>query len=103
MEKLSKQHRRSIAEPAREPRVVRRILLTCGILSSLLYFSMNVYFLTHWVGYSSVSQTISELSAVGAPTRPLWVLFGTVYALLLAAFGYGVWQSAQGNRLLRDV
>jgi acetyl esterase/lipase len=103
MEKSLKQRRRSAAEPVREPRVVRRVLLTCGILSSLLYVAMNVYFPIRWDGYSSVSQTVSELSAVGAPTRPLWVVFGSVYALLLAAFGYGVWQSARGNRLLRVV
>jgi Protein of unknown function (DUF998) len=80
-----------------------RRLLTCGILSSLLYIAMNVYFPMQWHGYSSVSQTVSELSAIGAPTRPLWVLFGIVYALLLTAFGYGVWQLARGNRPLRIV
>lgn len=81
----------------------RRLLLSCGILSSLLYVAMNVYFPMLWDGYSSASQTVSELSAVGVPTRPLWVLLGSVYALLLAAFGYGVWQSARGNRPLRVV
>ena len=87
----------------REPSVVRKVLLSCGAVSSLLYGAMNVYFPTQWDGYSSFSQTVSELSAIGAPTRPLWVLFGSVYALLLTAFGYGVWQSARDNRLLRDV
>jgi acetyl esterase/lipase len=81
----------------------RKLLLSCGILSSLLYVAMNVYFPMQWDGYSSTSQTVSELSAVGAPARPLWVLLGSVYALLLAAFGYGVWQSARGNRALRVV
>ena len=81
----------------------RRLLLSCGILSSLLYVAMNIYFPMLWDGYSSASQTVSELSAVGAPTRLLWALLGSVYALLLAAFGYGVWQSARGNRPLRVV
>ena len=103
MEKSLKQNRRSAAELLREPRVVPRLLLTCGILSSLLYVAMNVYFPMQWDGYSSASQTVSELSAVGAPTRPLWVLLSTVYALLLTALGYGVWQSARGNRPLRVV
>ena len=70
----------------REPSVVRKVLLICGVVSSLLYVAMNVYFPTQWDGYSSFSQTVSELSAVGAPTRPLWVLFGSVYAFLLTAF-----------------
>ena len=86
-----------------EPRVFRSALLMCGALSSLLYAGMNIYFPMQWDAYSSFSQTVSELSAVGAPTRPLWIVLGGVYALLLAAFGYGVWQSAQGNRPLRVV
>src|SRR5688572_25808346 len=87
----------------REQGVVRRVLLACGVLSSLLYVAMNIYFPMQWDGYSSFSQTVSELSAVGAPTRPLWIVLGSVYALLLAAFGYGVWQAAPGNRPLRVV
>jgi acetyl esterase/lipase len=95
-------NRRSAAELLREPRVPR-LLLTFGILASLLYVAMNIYFPMQWDGYSSASQTVSELSAVGAPTRPLWVLLGGVYALLIATFGYGVCQSARGNRPLRVV
>jgi hypothetical protein len=45
--------------------------------------------------------SISELSAIGAPTRPLWVALGTVYAFLMTAFGCGVWKSAGTNRPLR--
>jgi acetyl esterase/lipase len=103
VKKSLKQRDGRAAEPIREPRVLRRVLLTCGILSSLLYVAINVYFPMQWDGYSSTSQTVSELSAVGAPTRTLWVLLGGVYAFLIAAFGYGVWQSAQGNRPLRVV
>jgi hypothetical protein len=51
----------------------RKALLACGILSSLLYIAMNVFVPMRWQGYSSASQTVSELSAIGAPTRPLWV------------------------------
>lgn len=81
--------------------MMRRTLLVCGILSSLLYVAMNVFVPMLYEGYSSVSQTVSELSAIGAPTRPLWVLLGTVYTLLVAAFGWGVWMSAGRNRQLR--
>jgi hypothetical protein len=83
--------------------MVRRALLLCGILSSLLYVAMNVFVAMHWQGYSSISQTVSELSAIDAPTRPLWVPLGIAYTLLVAAFGVGVWQSAGRNRLLRMV
>ena len=54
-------------------------------------------------GYSRLSQTISELSAIGAPTRSLWMLLGAVYTVLVTAFGWGVWKSAGRDRALRIV
>ena len=81
--------------------MTRKILLMCGIVSSLLYVAMNVIVPMQWEGYSSASQTVSELSAIGAPTRPLWVPLGVAYTLLVAAFGWGVWRSARRNRPLR--
>src|SRR4051795_330093 len=81
--------------------MTRRILLTCGIVSSLLYVAMNVFVPLQWDGYSSASQTVSELSAIGAPTRPLWVPLGLAYTLLVAAFGWGVRASVRQNRPLR--
>jgi hypothetical protein len=78
-------------------------LLTCGILSSLLYAGMLAVVPVFWEGYSSASQTVSELSAIGAPTRSIWVPLGIVYTLLVAAFGWGVWLSARGSRPLRVV
>ena len=81
--------------------MTRKILLICGIVSSLLYVAMNVFVPMQWEGYSPASQTVSELSAIGAPTRPLWVPFGVAYTLLVAAFGWGVWASARQNRSLR--
>jgi hypothetical protein len=82
-------------------KMARKPLLVCGILSSLLYVAMNVFIPMQWEGYSSASQTISELSAIGAPTRRLWVPLGTVYTLLVAAFGWGVLASSRRNRPLR--
>jgi hypothetical protein len=78
-------------------------LLVCGILSSLLYVAMNIIVPMQWEGYSIVSQTVSELSAIDAPTRPLWVMLGTVYGVLVTAFGCGIWVSARHNRSLRIV
>ena len=83
--------------------MVRKLSLICGILSSLLYVAMNVFVAMQWEGYSSASQTVSELSAIGAPTRSLWVLLGMAYTLLVSAFGWGVWASARRNRALRVV
>jgi len=78
-----------------------KILLMCGIVSSLLYVAMIVFGPMQWEGYRSASQTVSELSAIGTPTRPLWVPLGIAYTLLVAAFGWGVWASARQKRPLR--
>jgi hypothetical protein len=83
--------------------MVRKILLICGILSSLLYVAMNIVVPMQWEVYSSASQTVSELSAIGAPTRQLWVLLVIPYTLLVAAFGWGIWISAGRSRPLRVV
>ena len=82
---------------------MRKLLLICGILSSLLYAAMTIFVAMQWEGYSSASQTVSELSAIGAPTRPQWVLLGIAYTSLLTAFGWGVWGSARRNRPLAVV
>jgi hypothetical protein len=81
--------------------MLRKLLLVCGVVSSLLYVAMTVLVAMQWEGYSSASQTISELSAIGAPTRSIWVLPATVYTLLVTAFGWGVWKSSGQIRKLR--
>jgi hypothetical protein len=81
--------------------MARKAFLVCGILASLLYVAMNVFVPLQWPGYSFASRVISELSAIDAPTRALWVPLGTIYSVLMLAFGWGVWASARGNRPLR--
>ena len=83
--------------------MTRRFLLACGVLAALWFAAMNILVPMQWADYSSASQTVSELSAVGAPTRSVWMALGSVYSLLIAAFGFGVWKSARGNRALRVV
>ena len=86
-----------------QPKKVQMILLICGIFSSLLYVAMNIFVAMQYEGYNSASQTVSELSAIDSPTRSLWVSLAIVYALLMIAFGWGVWKSAARNRRLRIV
>src|SRR5262249_62287467 len=83
--------------------MARKTLLACGFIASVLYLAMNIFVPMRWPAYSSFSQTISELSAIDAPTRPLWVPLGIIYTLLVAAFGAGIWQSTYRNRRLRIV
>jgi hypothetical protein len=75
--------------------------LACGILSSLLYAAMNVVVPIWYEGYGLSSQTVSELSAIGAPTRTLWISLGALHAFLVICFGWGVWKSAGSKRALR--
>lgn len=89
--------------PDRSPAsVVRKVLLACGILAALLYaVAHDVLAATLYKGYSPLSQTVSELSSIGAPTRPAVTAVVLIYGALLIAFGIGVWQSARGKRALR--
>ena len=84
-----------------EPETMRKVLLTCGILSTLWYIIINIFVPTQYPGYNSVTFTVSELSAIDAPTRILWVLLGMLYPLLYIAFGWGVLRSTAGRRHLR--
>lgn len=76
-------------------------LLVCGIIAPLLYIATDVVLTMRWEGYSYRDQTISELNAIGAPTRPLSIALGLVGYLFLIVFGVGVWRAAPGNRKLR--
>ena len=75
----------------------RKYLLYCGVAASLLYIAMNIFIPFLDKGYNWVTQTVSELSAVDAPTRPLWFPLGIIYTLLIAVFGLGVFRSAEGK------
>ena len=82
-------------------RSMLKFLLFGGIASSLWYTFMNLFVPYFYPGYSSFSLTVSELSAIGAPTRILWVLLGTLYPLLYSAFGWGILFTAGNDRRLR--
>lgn len=78
-------------------------LLFCGILSSIWYILINCYVPLQDEAYSVATLTVSELSAIGDPTRILWVLLVLAYPLLFSAFGWGVMMTAEGKRALRTV
>ena len=79
----------------------RRVLLLCGVLSPVLYALADAISGTLLAGYSFRDQTISELGAMGAPSRSLFSALLFVVYLLMGAFGVGVWRSAAGRRLVR--
>ncbi|MGZ5285999.1 MAG: DUF998 domain-containing protein [Flavisolibacter sp.] len=77
----------------------QKALLHCGILSSVLYFAINLIVPYQWAGYSYQTQTVSELSAINAPTRLLWLVLVTPYTFLILAFGMGVYKTAEKRSL----
>ena len=81
--------------------MLRKVLLTCGIASALLYLADDVIAGTLWQGYDFTAQAFSDYSAIGAPTRQFILLLSPVYSALVIAFGVGVWSSAGPRRALR--
>jgi hypothetical protein len=82
-------------------KTVRKVLLVCGILAPLLYISSDIVAAMLWEGYSYINQSVSELRAIGALTRPLLVPILVIYAVLEIAFGLGVRGAAGRKRALR--
>lgn len=81
--------------------LLKKVLLICGILSSLVYVGADILAATQWKGYSYTDQMISELMAIEAPTRPLMISLLTIYDALVIAFGLGVWATNSRKRALR--
>jgi len=80
--------------------MLRKILLVSGFISSLLYGAMIGAI--RYEGYSLISQVPSEPTAIGAPTRSLWMWLGAVYTVLMGAFGWGVWKSEIARASCRE-
>ena len=80
-----------------------KALLICGILSPVLYAIADVVAGLQLEGYSFRDQTISELGAIGAPSRPLFAVLLLVVYGLMVAFGVGIRKAAGGNRRLKIV
>jgi hypothetical protein len=81
---------------------VTRLLLTCGAAAAVLFILTDIEAATlFYPGYDYASQQVSELSAIGAPSRDFWTIMGYPYALLTLAFAAGVWLAAAGRASLR--
>jgi hypothetical protein len=83
--------------------MTRKLLLVCGIIAPLLYLATISVAPMLWENYSSTSQTVSELFAIGAPSKSFVVPLFLTYSVLIIAFGIGVWRSAGPKRALRVV
>jgi hypothetical protein len=85
----------------RRRRMARNALLACGIGASATYVAANVVGALRGGGYSSVNQSVSELTAIDAPSRPSALPIFVASDVLSLAFGIGVVASAGRNRPLR--
>lgn len=93
---------RNATHPARLETGMRRALIACGIVSSLLYLATDVVGGLRYQGYSFTSQAISELGAIGAPSKAFVDPLFTAYQFLVFMFGIGLLREAAGrNRALR--
>ncbi|WP_213979477.1 DUF998 domain-containing protein [Sphingomonas sp. dw_22] len=79
------------------------LLLICGLAASIVYVGTDLVAASRYPGYSFTDQAVSELFAIGAPTRFLVVPLFSIASLLLLAFAWGVWLSAGGSPMLRLV
>jgi hypothetical protein len=81
----------------------QKALLWFGIVSIVWYVALNILMPLKYPGYSSLSYTVSELSAIDAPTRPLWIILCIPFSLFTIAFGIGIWQIAGNVKKLQIV
>lgn len=82
---------------------MHNFLIICGILSSVLYVALTIIGAMVWQNYNSISQTVSELFAINAPSRLIVIPLMLTYSLLMFTFGIGVWDSPGNKRSLRVV
>lgn len=88
------------ASPVKQA-TIHRVLLVCGVLVPLVYIAMDVIAAAQYPGYSMRDQAISELSAIGSPTREFWSMLSPLFEVLLLAFSIGVLWVSGANRALR--
>ena len=79
------------------------LLVFSGILNFALYLVMDAVATRRYEGYSYRDHTISELSAIGSPTRRLWLLLSLPYQALAFAFAFGVLRAAGPRPRVRIV
>jgi hypothetical protein len=75
-----------------------RLLLACGIVGAALFIGMDfVASFRLYPGYDYTAQQVSELSAIGAPSRSFWMTMGFFHAALSFAFALGVGRASAGR------
>lgn len=99
MEKILLQTKKDLSAMDR----LQKALLSFGVISIIWYVGLNILLPVKYEGYSIVSQTVSELSAIDAPTRSQWVLLCIPFSLFTIAFGLGIWLAGRSVKKLQFV
>ena len=84
-----------------KPTKLQTVLIVSGIISSILYLITDITASVIWREYSPVSQTVSELIAVDAPTRWYVAMLFVIYDLSIYAYGIGIMLASNGKRALK--
>lgn len=80
---------------------MQRLLISFGLLASLLYVAIDVFGALSYPAYNYAGQAISEMSALGAPTASLLAPFYAMFSVLFAGFAVGVWLAGEPRSWLR--
>jgi len=91
----------AIRSQIKDSSILRRVLLVCGILASLVYVGTDILGGLSYEDYDFTSQYISELNAIGAPSSSLVAPLYLVHNILVIAFAFGVWAAANRKPALR--
>lgn len=79
-----------------------RALLLCGMFIAPFFILTDVVAATlFYPGYDYTAQQVSELSAIGAPSRDFWMIMGYPYTALTLALAAGVWLTARDRLSLK--
>jgi len=79
--------------------LVIRILLLCGVASSVLYAATDMLAAMQWEDYDWTARMVSDLLSVSAPTRSFIFVPLIVYNVLVFALGTGVWMRRRNRAI----
>ena len=80
-----------------------KFLLSCGIIAGILTIITDLVAGLVKPGYNFLSQSASELSALGMPTRAVVVPLTLISGMCMLAFSTGMWLTATHNILFRII
>lgn len=78
-----------------------KLLLALGWGAVFVYALVNIVVPAMDPNYNWTSLTISELSAIGAPTRTVWTAICSIYSILFLGFAIGVLRYSGASRSLK--